>query len=199
MARSRRSRNTATIVETERRWKNVCDNCKSPLILSGAKTVPAPKIYAVPRLIFLPASKIPLIVPSLSMHLLICGDCLTDRGEPVAVEDYGFFREQKILWDKPEQTTGKNEVTKFCGLCATAINYKNGDELEDKVGAIYVLPRLMIKDGELCQIETRGAEVRLVICKECMNAHYQPLGVEQTWRFEGDVLRPELVHIKRGN
>lgn len=199
MARSRRTGNTATIIEAERRWKNACDNCKNPLLMNGAKALPAPKIYAVPRLIFLPESRIPLIIPTLSLHLLICNACHASRGEPVAVEDCGFFREQKILWNKPEQTKGKDEVTKFCGFCATTINYKRETELEEKAGGIYILPRLMLKDGELRQIETRGAEVRLVICKECVSAHYRPLGVEQTWRFEGDILRPELVTIKRGN
>lgn len=199
MARSRRTGNTASIIETEKRWRNVCDNCKSPLLISGTKAAIAPKIYTVPRLIFLPESRIPLIIPTLSLHLLICDACLTHRGEPVAVEDYGFFREQKILWDKPEETRGKNEVTKFCGLCAATIKYKRDAELKEKAGGIYALPRLMLDGGELRQIETRSAEIRLVICKDCVSAHYRPLGVEQTWRFEGDILRPELVTIKRGN
>lgn len=199
MARSGRAKSAASIIETEKRWKNVCDNCGSPLLVGGAKTAPAPKIYTVPRLIFLPESRIPLIIPTLSLHLLICDACLAHRGEPVAVEDYGFFREQKILWNKPGETCGKDGITKFCGLCATAIKYKREAELEEQIGAIYILPRLMLKDGELRQIETRGAEVKLVICKECISARYHPLGVEQTWRFEGDILRPELVSIKRGN
>ncbi len=199
MARSRKGRAGSQIIDTEKRWKSVCDNCKK-LLDEGKDKAAAliTKIYVVPRLIFLPESKIPLIIPELNLHLLVCENCVQAHGEPVAVEDRGFFREQKILWNKPEQITEKAN-TKFCGLCAQEISYNQNKELAEKVGAIYILPRLIYEDGKLVQIETKKSEIRLVICKECVHTHYQPLGVEQTWRFESDIMRPELLSIKKLN
>jgi hypothetical protein len=200
MARPKKARSESQIIDTEKRWKNICDNCKKPL--NGEKNKPTThpaQIYTIPRLIFLPESRIPLIIPELNMHLLICNKCAENYGEPVAVEDRGFYREQKILWDKPDTGGEVTGFTKFCGLCTKGVGYANEAELEERVGAIYVLPRIILKDGELRQAETRKSEIRLIICKECAVVHYRPLGVEQTWRFEGDILRPELLSIKKRN
>ncbi len=188
-------------IDLEKRWKNACDSCKNPLDEDGALTTSTSirQIFLVPRLIFLPESKIPLIIEELKIHLLVCDECIKARGNPVAIEDRGFYREQKILWDKTEQTAPDNCVTKFCGLCTKAIACAREDELEDIVGAIYSLPRLIIKRGGLKILETKKSEIRLVICKTCVATQYNPGAVEQTWKFEGDILSPELVSIKKRN
>lgn len=200
MTRSHKTHTSAQIIDIEKRWKDECDNCKKPL--EEEKTcVPAvtSRVCAVPRLIFLPQSKNPLIIPELNIHLLICARCKENFGEPVAVEDNGSFRKQKILWNKPKETHPDEGITKFCGYCAKRITAKSESELEKIIGAIYALPRLLIKNSALCQLETRGSKIRLAICKECANTSYHPLGIEQTWRFEGDVLQPKLLSIKKRN
>lgn len=200
MARSRKTPINAQIIDIEKRWKDECDNCKKSF--EGGKTCISAitsRVCTVPRLIFLPQSKNPLIIPELNIHLLICARCKENFDEPVAVEDNGSFRKQKILWNKPKETHPDEGITKFCGYCAKRITAKSEGELEEIIGAIYVLPRLLVKDGAPCQLETRNSEIQLAICKGCLGISYHPLGVEQTWRFEGDVLRPELFSLKKQN